>query len=205
MTKTYNSFAGQSVARLAALSDGVFSIAMTLLVLDLRAPAVEAIHSDAELWRALLGLAPRLIMYMVTFLTLGLFWVGQQTQLNHLMRTSRELSWIHIAFLFWVSITPFSTNLAAQFTAYRVALLAYWVNIVFLGVTLYWSWTCATRTGLVTEDVPAHVSDGIKRRIVSAQSLYAFAAALSMMDTRLSLAAFVLVQLNYALGLIRRS
>jgi len=46
LTKSYNSFAGQSAARLAALSDGVFSIAMTLLVLDLRAPAVEAIHSD---------------------------------------------------------------------------------------------------------------------------------------------------------------
>jgi uncharacterized membrane protein len=48
---TYNLIAGQSVERLAAVSDGVFAVAMTLLVLDLRAPAIEEIHSDADLWR----------------------------------------------------------------------------------------------------------------------------------------------------------
>jgi uncharacterized membrane protein len=72
-------------------------------------------------------------MYMMSFMTLGIFWIGQQTQLNHLTRSNRSLSWIHIAFLFVVSITPASTALLAQFTAYRVAMLAYWLNIFLLG------------------------------------------------------------------------
>ncbi|MBI2688110.1 MAG: DUF1211 domain-containing protein [Acidobacteria bacterium] len=201
----YDSFAGQNAARLAALSDGVFSIAMTLLVLDLRAPAVEAIHNDAELWRALIALGPRLMMYIVTFLTLGIFWVGQQTQLNHLARANRSLSWIHIVFLFFVSITPFSTNLMAQYTSFRVALIAYWANIVFLGLTLYISWICAVREGLVDSGVPLEISDGIKRRIVVSQSLYAFGALLCIVNPYWSLAVFVVVQLNFALGLIRKS
>jgi uncharacterized membrane protein len=46
MTVSYNRIAGQSVERLAALSDGVFAVAMTLLVLDLRVPAMEAVHSE---------------------------------------------------------------------------------------------------------------------------------------------------------------
>ena len=50
---SYNHIAGQSVERLAALSDGVFAVAMTLLVLDLRAPASEAIHNEQALWHAL--------------------------------------------------------------------------------------------------------------------------------------------------------
>ena len=83
MTTGYNQIAGQSAERLAALSDGVFAVAMTLLVLDLRAPAAEVIHSERDLWHALLPLAPRLLMYMMSFMTLGIFWVGQQTQLNH--------------------------------------------------------------------------------------------------------------------------
>ncbi len=112
MTTTYNQIAGRSVERLAALSDGIFAVAMTLLVLDLRAPAVEAVHSEHDLWRALLALAPRLVMYMMSFMTLGIFWLGQQTQLNHLERSDRSLSWIHLAFLFLVSLTPFSTRAA---------------------------------------------------------------------------------------------
>jgi uncharacterized membrane protein len=122
MSTSYNLIAGKSVERLAALSDGVFAVAMTLLVLDLRAPAAEAIHSDQELWRALVLIAPRLLMYVMSFMTLGIFWVGQQTQLNHMENSSRGLSWLHLVFLFGVSILPFSTSLLAEFTAYRVAL-----------------------------------------------------------------------------------
>jgi uncharacterized membrane protein len=45
-------------------------------------------------------------------MTLGIFWVGQQTQLDHLVRSDRSLSWIHIAFLFVVLITPFSPRVS---------------------------------------------------------------------------------------------
>jgi uncharacterized membrane protein len=204
---TYNAIAGTSVERLAALSDGVFAVAMTLLVLDIRPPAAEAIHSEQDLWRAIIALSPRLVVYVMTFMTLGIFWVGQQTQLNHLARSDRGLTWIHIAFLFTVSMTPFSTTLLAEYTVYRSALLVYWINLLGLGATLYFSWICAIETGLVKTDMPLHVSSAIQRRIVIAQSLYAFGALLSIFSTYWSIAFIVLVQLNYAVAprLRRRS
>jgi TMEM175 potassium channel family protein len=207
MTAPYNRIAGQSVERLAALSDGIFAVAMTLLVLDLRVPATEAVRNERDLWHGLVVLAPRLLMYMMSFLTLGIFWVGQQTQLNHLARSDRSLSWIHIVFLFAVSITPFSTTLLAEFIRYRLALLAYWLNILALGVTLYFSWVCATEKNLVKDDIPAEVPTAIKRRIVIAQSLYAFGALLCFINTYWSIAFIVLVQLNYAVAprFLRRS
>ena len=200
MPTTYNRIAGQSVERLAALSDGVFAVAMTLLVLDLRAPAAEAIRSEQALWTALTALAPKLLMYMMSFLTLGIFWVGQQSQLNHLVRSDRGLSWIHLVFLFAVSMTPFSTTLLAEFTSYRTALLIYWLNIFLLGASLYFSWVCAVSSGLVKEDLPKPVSTAIKRRILIAQALYALGALLSLIDTYWSIGFIVLVQLNYAIA-----
>jgi uncharacterized membrane protein len=197
---TYNEIAGQSVERLAALSDGVFAVAMTLLVLDVRAPAVEAVHNEHDLWLALGALAPRLVMCAMTFLTLGIFWIGQQTQLNHLTRSERSLSWMHLLFLFAVCMMPFSTSLLAGFITYRLALLTYWLNILLAGVTLYWTWVCALGLGVVRDDIPAAVATAIKRRIVIAQALYAFGALLCLIDTYVSSGFIVLVQLYYAIA-----
>ena len=200
MSTSYNHLAGRSVERLAALSDGIFAVAMTLLVLDLRVPARASVHSQRELSGVLVALAPQLLVYMMSFLTLGIVWVGQQTQLNHLARSDRDLTWIHIAFLFAVTIMPFSTRLLGEFTAYRVALLAYWANILLLGLALYASWGCATRRGMVKDDMPAEAPRAICRRIVIAQSLYAFGALLCLFDTYWSIAFIVLIQLNYAVA-----
>src|SRR5215510_3544037 len=140
MQTTYNRIAGQSLERLAALSDGVFAVAMTLLVLDLRAPVVEAVRNEGDLRHALVGLAPRLLMYLMSFLTLGIFWAGQQTQLNYFARADRDLSWIHIAFLAAVALMPFTTTLLAEHVTSRIALLVYWVNVLLPGLILYASW-----------------------------------------------------------------
>ncbi|SRR5712691_7805228 len=139
-------------------------------------------------------------MYVMTFMTLGIFWVGQQTQLNHLERSDRSLTWIHLVFLFAVSLMPFSTTLLAQFARYRIALLIYWGNILALGVTLYFSWVCAIGAGFVKADMPRPTSTAIKRRILIGQGLYAFGALLCVISTYWSIGFIVLVQLNYAIA-----
>ncbi len=200
MHTAYNRIAGQSVERLAALSDGIFAVAMTLLVLDLRAPAMESIHSERDLWHGLVAIAPRLLMYLMSFLTLGIFWVGQQTQLNYLERSERSLTWMHILFLATIAIMPFSTTMLAEFIAYRTALVVYWLNILLPGLALYWTWVCAIGLGVVQPETTPEVFKAVKRRIVIAQALYAFGALLCIFNTYWSIAFIVLVQLNYAIA-----
>jgi uncharacterized membrane protein len=200
MPSLYNRVAGQNVERLAALSDGIFAVAMTLLVLDLRVPAADAVHSEHDLWFALVKLAPRLLIFLMSVMTLGIFWVGQQTQLNQFARSDRNLAWIHIAFLCAVCLVPFSTSLLAEFIHYRMALLVYWFNILLLGLTLFWSWSYATRARLLADDLPGEIHPAVIRRIVIAQSLYACGAALCFINTYYSIAAIVLVQVNYAIA-----
>jgi uncharacterized membrane protein len=123
---TYNRLAGQSVERLAAISDGVFAFAMTLLVIDLRTPASEAIRTDRALLQAVAAMGHEVIPYLMSFITLGIFWNGQQAQFTHFERSNRHLTWIHLAFLFFTTLMPFSTRLLAEFITFRSALLLYW-------------------------------------------------------------------------------
>jgi uncharacterized membrane protein len=200
MNTSYNQVAGQSVERLAALSDGIFGVAMTLLLLELRVPAKELIRSESDLRRALVMLAPQLLVYLMSFLTLGIFWVGQQTQLNHLIGSERHLTWIHLAFLFLVTLMPFSTRLLTEFITYRTALIAYWANILLLGAMLYLSWGRATRAGLLKSDTPPRVVDAICRRIWTAQAFYAFGALLCVFHPYWSIGFIVFMQLYYAIA-----
>jgi TMEM175 potassium channel family protein len=200
MAVSYNQIAGRSAERLAALSDGVFAVAMTLLLLDLRVPAREAIHSEHDLLHAMATFLPQLAVYLMSFLTLGIFWMGQQTQLNHLQRSDRNLSWLHLAFLFAVTLMPVSTHFLIEFASYRAALVAYWLNILMLGTILYFTWGCATRAKLIKDNLPPGVPPAICRRIVVGQSLYAFGALLCVFNTYWSIAFIVLVQLYYAVA-----
>ena len=200
MTNLYNRIQGRSLERLAALSDGIFAVAMTLLVLDLHLPTAAQVHSERELLAALCALGPQWLAYLMSFLTLGIFWAVQQTQLNHIGEGTRDLTWIHLGFLFAVTLLPLSTRLLAEFITYRSALLLYWFNILILGAMLYWSWTHAMHAGLVKDDTPEEVRASICRRILIAQSLYAAGAALCVINTWVSIGAIVLVQLNYALA-----
>ena len=204
MPASYEQIAGRSVERLAALSDGLFAIAMTLLIIELHTPAAAAIHSEAELWQALLDLAPQIMMYLIGFLTLGIFWVGQQTQLNNFARVDRDLTWIHIGFLAAVALMPFSTALLAEFITYRLALTIYWFNILLLGVGLYASWAHARRAGLLKEEATAEVTRITRHRIITYQAGYFACLLLGFLNIYLGIACLFVLQLSSALSLRAR-
>jgi uncharacterized membrane protein len=207
----YHGIAGQSLDRLAALSDGIFAVAMTLLVLDLRVPVSQILHTQVPLWAGgalpserplldvLLHLAPSLLTYLMSFLTLGIFWIGQQTQLNHFSRSDRHLTWIHLVFLMGIALMPFSTALLAEFITYRLAIVVYWLELLLLGATLLASIRYAKRAGLLRQDT-GDIGSANERRIIVYQAIYAVGALLCVIDTYVSIAFIVLVQLNSAIA-----
>lgn len=201
MSILYNRIAGQNLDRVAALSDGIFAVAMTLLVLDLKVPPLgDKSANNLDLWNALLSnFVSHLLPWIMSFITLGIFWVGQQTQLNKCVRADRNLSWIHLFFLLCVSLMPFSTALLATYMHLTLALWIYWFNILVLGVALLISWRYARRAGLLKPDFPEELTTAVERRILIAQGLYAGGAALSLVfaDTMVSIVAIILVQLNF--------
>lgn len=198
--RIYNEFAGTSLHRLNAISDGIFAVGMTLLVLGLAVPATQAVRTESDLWQELMNLLPSLVTYFMSFLTLGIFWVGQQTQLSQAERVDRNYTWIHLAFLLSVTLVPFSTALLARFHWSRVALIVYWMNIVVMGAALLIAMEYGIRRDLFPEHLRKTIARAVRRRVFGAQALYVLALLLGVVDTHWSIAAIVLFQLNFALA-----
>jgi ABC-type branched-subunit amino acid transport system permease subunit len=138
---------------------------------------VLTVRTEGDLWQALQRLGPNALVYMMSFMTLGIFWVGQGTQLNLLARSNRNYSWLQLAFLLAVTLVPFSTGLLARFPTFRVALVEYWLNIVLLGMTLLAGLEYGLRAGLYKATDMPEAARLMRGRILIAQSLYAIATA----------------------------
>jgi uncharacterized membrane protein len=196
----YNRIAAQDLGRIAALSDGIFAFAMTVLVLEIHIPDRVDIHSEAELLASLAALWPRIVTWLLSLMTLGIFWVGQQTHLDHVEHADRDLTWLNYLFLTFVTALPFSTRLLAEFIAYETAFLIYWFNILLCGISILACAIYADRAGLIKADAPEHFSRAYRRRVIIAQALYATGAALGLISIPLGIGFIVLVQLNYAIA-----
>lgn len=193
---------GTDPDRLSGISDGIFAVGMTLLVLGLVVPALAgSTTTEGQLWEALRKLGPSALVYTMSFMTLGIFWLGQGTQLSHLSRSNRSYVWIHLVFLFAVTLVPFSTLLLARFYWLRLALIEYWLNIVLLGATLLVGLQYGLRAKLFLEEGIRDMTFLMRGRILIAQSLYAAATLLCLIfPTWVSIALIVLIQLNYVVA-----
>ncbi|MER8490283.1 TMEM175 family protein [Mesorhizobium australicum] len=184
--------------RIVGITDGMFAIALTLIVLEIRVPAHEVVHSEHDLLAAIAALAPRFLTYALSFLTLTIFWFGQQAQHGLVAKSDRRLATLNLCFLAFIALLPFSTDLLADFLEFRTAVLVYWLNLLMLGITLFVSWWYAERSGLVAEDVDPETKRTVYLRIVKAQILWAVGAALCLITPLASVGFILVVQLIYA-------
>jgi uncharacterized membrane protein len=121
-------------ARLDALTDGIFAVAMTLLVLELRVPEQE-LAGNAALWQALKDLWPKFFPYLLSFLVLGNSWLAKvrvRIAGEHVTR-AYALAWL--ANLFCITCVPFSTMLVGRYADVPLAIWVYVGNLGLNGLT----------------------------------------------------------------------
>ncbi|PWN59807.1 TMEM175 family protein [Chryseobacterium viscerum] len=201
-TNNYNKIAGKDTGRLIAISDAVFGVAMTLLVLEIKVPEIGG--NEAELATAFLTLMPKFLVYFLSFMTAGIFWLGQSAQFEHIKESDRNLSWITLLFLLFISVLPFTTAFLGDYIDHKFAIGLYWLNIFLLGLTLYINWNYAERKDFITDEAKNEVSKAIKRRIIVAQLAYLIGALLCFINPYLGIGAIIAVQLNYAFAFFNK-
>ena len=122
--------------RLQAFSDGVFAIAITVLVLGLGVPEIPDPLVPIELPKKLLELWPgKLLSYALSFVVTGMFWVAHHMAFHHIRRSTRALLWLNILFLMLVSFIPFPAALLGRYFDQRLALLIYTASLAATGLS----------------------------------------------------------------------
>jgi uncharacterized membrane protein len=124
--------------RVEALTDGIFAVAMTLLVIELKVPDPHAIHSQHALAQALADLTPKGLSWVISFFVLATFWISHHRLFHYVRWVDVGLLWRNIVQLAFVSLMPFSAALLGEFPTTGVAQVAYNGNMVILGLLGLW-------------------------------------------------------------------
>ncbi|MEO8064880.1 MAG: TMEM175 family protein [Pseudomonadota bacterium] len=129
-----NHSAGRSPHRLEALTDGIFAVAMTLLVIELKFPEHADTHSAAELAGAVWGLIPKFFSWLISFMVLALFWVAHHRIFSHVRQVTGPLVGLNIFQLALVSFMPFCSALIGENGGAVIAQIFYSANMVLLAL-----------------------------------------------------------------------
>ena len=197
--------------RLHALIDGIFAIALTLLVLDLPKPA----HS-AQLVHDLLNTWPSYVAYLVSFITIGILWIEHHGMMSAVRGINRRFLERTLIFLLFISIIPWPTALAADYAdqavpeARAVAVL-YAATMLMMGLTFAWGWSyLAAHPELVAGPARPALPAGARRALLGGL-VYLIAIAVAFLSPKASFAIDAIVAVYFAAsrsrvpGLIVRS
>jgi len=180
--------------RIEALSDGIFAIAMTLLVLELHVPDLPAHSPNVQVAPALLQLWPKLATYAIAFLSAGVFWVGHHVMYHAIRRADRVLLALNILFFMFVSLLPFSTSVVNAFRMTQVAPVFFGANLTLIGWALFLQWGYAVRQrDMLAEHVSADYRSLVYARLLAIPTILTFTVLVCFWSVEISLGIYLLV------------
>jgi uncharacterized membrane protein len=188
------------VERINTLSDGVFAIVITLLVLELRVPEIPSQFVKELLPIALRETLPKVASHIVSFVVLGIYWVGHHNMFMHIKRHDRVLLWLNILFLMCVASMPFPTGLIVQYGQSEWPVIIYAATLVATGLSLDLIWWYATSNRrLVSQDMSDDLVTFVHRRVLTAPVIYLIALLISLVNINLAKLLFLATALLYIL------
>jgi uncharacterized membrane protein len=154
------------VERLLALSDGVVAIALTLLVLQLKVPAISHQsdkNSATALWHELTGGSDQFVSYVISFYVIGQFWLAHHRAFRDVKGHREGLAWWNFAFLFTITVMPFTSNLLGEYPANPLAVDIFAINLMLASLTTQATYYFARRKGLLIVQDEASRRAGLAR------------------------------------------
>ena len=147
--------------RMILFSDAVFAIAITLLALEIKVPAIDRhTATDAQLAESLGELVPKFIGFLISFFLIGLYWSIHHRMFGYVIDYTNRLLWLNLLFLLAVVLMPFSTAFYSEFVLrlLQTPVIVYTFNIAFLGFSSFFLWRYISN--------PAHhLTEGVTKEL----------------------------------------
>ena len=195
MNNKKNSYMGLKPNRIEALSDGVFAIVMTLLVIELSVPVISKLRAEAELGVMLLEMWPKFFAFVISFLVLGILWFTHHSQFHYARRSNGTLAWLNILFLMFISLIPFSTALIGEYYIYSKIAVIFWGANGFLCLLMlniiYWYSTDKHR--LIDNKLKPEALKLGQIPIIIATAAFILAIGLSFINPIIGIVIYVLI------------
>lgn len=180
--------------RIESLTDSLFATVMTILVLSLVVPVIIGPNVNKQLTAAIISLLPNLLVYIASFIVLGVIWIGHNSIFRYIHEVDNRTHWISIIFLLSIGIIPFSTTFLGRYPLQQPAIILYAINFFIIALMF----------NILTRHVMDHHKDSNSDNITrTSQStsislvVYAISIPLSFVSPYISLVAFVIVPLYY--------
>ncbi|MDX6380766.1 MAG: potassium channel family protein [Rubrobacteraceae bacterium] len=190
-------------ARIEAFSDGVFAIAITLLVIEIGVPHLDNGPEGTTLFGALIGQWPSYLGYVISFLQIGVVWANHHNRFTYIVRSDHIFLFLNILFLMCVAFIPFPTALLAEYIESEERTIAVAVYTGTLAVTavcftLLWYYA-ANGYRLVNRSLDPATLRAMTQRYIAGMVLYIVTFALTFVNSVLSLALVVSLALLFVL------
>ena len=188
-------------ARVETLTDGIFAVVMTLLVLDLKLPpGATQLRTNADLWNYFGSISHVFLVYVLSFIVLVMYWVAHNYHFHYVRKLDRGLFWINLSFLLLITTVPFTTNLVMTQPDLSSTVYIYSANIVLLAVALLLNLQRLEKhPELATEDFARLPIAYIHRRLFAMCSVPILAILVAQLSPRWGLRMFYLLALMHFL------
>ncbi len=183
--------------RIETFSDGVFAIIMTLLILELKVPAILDTASAAEHLQALLELLPKFASFAMSFLVLAIFWVNHHSFLNSIEKADAKILWYNNHLLFWLCFIPFPTAWVGEHLHDTIAVALYGLTLFFAALAFQILVNHAYTKNLFKEHIDEKEQARRSKRSFPAIILYGMSIPLAFVNVYAALAIFILAPVLY--------
>jgi uncharacterized membrane protein len=197
----------KETGRLEAFSDGVFAVAITLLVLNIKIPGIDlppsTLPNDTQLWPMLLSEWPMIAAYATSFVTIGVMWLNHHRLYVHITRTNTVLMLLNLSLLLVIVFIPVPTALLAEYILrpdQHVAAIVYSGTFLAMAICFYVLWRYASyHNRLLGKNVNPDAVEAINRQFMLGPISYLIVFGIAFLNTPVTIILQFLLALYFAL------